>query len=130
MNRFSEESAAGLMGNYSRYRALHVWGEDIDQRPELTACDGCGAGFAIEELHAVDDGTPIPLFVCATCKAEMEHEPACTCRRVDVDLLDARGCEAHGEPVARPAAALQAHQERKRIEPMQATLPLKQGEAA
>ena len=28
--------------------------------------------------------------------AEEEREPECTCTQVDVDLFDARFCEAHG----------------------------------
>ena len=29
-----------------------------------------------------------------------EHEPECTCQQIDVDIYDARGCEAHGWRVA------------------------------
>ena len=29
-----------------------------------------------------------------------EREPECTCERIDVDVYDASGCEAHGWRVA------------------------------
>ncbi len=68
-----------------------------------TRCDCCTEFFHTSDLHAIfQDGVEFPAIICTACKrdreellAEMEQEPECSCHQTDVDLFDARGCDAH-----------------------------------
>lgn len=107
MDRFSLENPSDLARNYSRNRFRH---EIFESTPEVETmkCDGCCYRYAVPELHMIDDGTDSPLFLCADCKRQLEHEAECTCRQVDVDLVDARGCEVHGDRLEMPAILVEA----------------------
>lgn len=66
-------------------------------------CDSCREFFHQSEINIIfQDGVDATANLCTTCKrdheellAAMDQEPECTCHQTDVDLFDARGCDAH-----------------------------------
>ena len=74
--------------------------EGRDEVAPKAMCDHCTDHFNQNDLRMVDDGTPLPLFLCGDCHesyVEAQEEQECSCVRIDVDYYDARGCAAHGE---------------------------------
>ncbi len=64
-------------------------------------CDCCRDFFHTSDLHEIFQDN-ILAVLCTTCKRdreelleEMDQEPECSCQQTDVDLFDARGCDAH-----------------------------------
>jgi len=55
-------------------------------------CESCDQRFCVEHRMMLDG-----MAFCVTCAVAVteDEEPECTCRRADVDLFDARGCELH-----------------------------------
>jgi hypothetical protein len=94
MERFNQQTAADLAGNYARNRFAR---EIFESSPsiETMKCDGCGKPFDLENIHATDVGTDRPAFFCTLCQAEALREPVCECR-FSGDQADASQCEIHG----------------------------------
>ena len=91
MERFSQQTAAALAGNYAR----NLFAREIfESRPsvETMKCDGCGKPFDLENIHATDVGTDRPAFFCTLCQAQALYEPECCCYE-DVH----QACEIHGD---------------------------------
>jgi hypothetical protein len=68
---------------------------------ELPTCESCSKPAASLTYQPDWDFHACPDCIAA-CERELaaEREPECTCQRIDVDVYDARGCEAHDRRVA------------------------------
>lgn len=71
-----------------------------NRKPKYSGCSDCGRQYCEECATLIDND-----LVCKDCvaarvadlmEADDPPEPDCTCERIDVDLMDARGCEVHG----------------------------------
>src|SRR6185295_19907842 len=73
-----------------------------EEKTSNTRCDCCREFFDTTDLNIIfQDGAEVA-FLCFACKRDreelleaMDAEQECTCHQTDVDLFDARGCDAH-----------------------------------
>ena len=77
-------------------------GRDFPPAIEVPECDYCG-----EECNSLVYQEDFKIFVCPDCLRKCEEQieaeewaQECTCRRVDVDYYDVRGCCVHDRRAA------------------------------
>ena len=69
-----------------------------EEKTSNTRCQHCETFFDSSDLKAVFTESA-EVLLCMACARDLEEgmdaEPPCTCSQTDVDLFDARGCDAH-----------------------------------
>lgn len=86
MERFELESASDLAGNYARYMAEQVWGEEYAAHTEPLVCGSCHQ--PCPELFPCTWDENLQVGACCV------PDPDCSCQ-TNGDLFDPRGCELH-----------------------------------